>query len=155
MWELGESGSSRCKRTRASMGWCPQCHKMRAECFLSGDWACAKCGQHNYAAKTQCTNSRCAQEREDVDLSVDQEEEEAPVRASSPWCISCRKLKADCWKLNDWECPWCNNHNYARKQVFNGNLMGERERGVGQGFWRDLGVRGRPTWHFRCSPWRR
>ena len=88
-------------------------------CFEAGDWACAECGQHNYSVDEDCSNSRCKRQRDELDF--DELPEVVTQRAATPWCISCRKLKAVCYKLNDWECPWCANHNYARKQVENGS----------------------------------
>ena len=101
-------GQSRSVRPlRAGMGWCPQCHMMRADCFNPGDWACSHCGQHNFGDKNECSNFRCQRQREELEF--------APFE--SPWCISCKKLKTVCFMLNDWECPWCCNHNFARKQA--------------------------------------
>ena len=97
-------------------GWCPQCHCMRADCFNPGDWACLHCGQHNYGDKSECSNFRCKRKRQELEF-VSSCEEKAPQRAQSPWCISCKKLKTVCFRLNDWECPWCCNHNFARKQA--------------------------------------
>ena len=104
-----------------STGMCPQCHVPRSTCFREGDWACALCGQHNYPSKHVCTNFRCKARK---GAAV----ESAPVpemlggrhvTSSSPtsWCDSCRRPRTECWKPNDWECPYCKNHNYARKQV--------------------------------------
>ena len=113
------------KQPHAAMGWCPQCHTTREACFGPDDWACASCGQHNYPSSTLCSNERCGLPREDLELGV---EESSPLppkrRAKSPWCLSCKVFKSDCYLMNDWECPWCGNHNWARKQVVVGNVWG-------------------------------
>ena len=101
-----------------NVGWCPQCHCWREECFKPGDWACLRCGQHNYEDKKACSNHRCLAPRQAISVNSF-EEERAPTRAFSLWCRSCKKMKSECYKLNDWECPWCGNHNWARKQSCN------------------------------------
>ena len=108
------------KRARPD-GWCPQCHVLREECFKPGDWACAFCGQHNYSDKIACSNWRCNRDKE---VAADEDAAEvaglASVRAANPitgWCDSCGRWRLQCWKPNDWECPQCTNHNYARKQA--------------------------------------
>lgn len=99
------------------LGWCPQCRRPRSECFQPGHWACAHCGQHNFADKTQtCSNRKCELPRCELDLYLAPEEPPKP-KAYSPWCESCGTWKSICFKNNDWECPWCGNHNYARKQA--------------------------------------
>ena len=55
------------KKPRLSIGWCPQCHCMREECFKPGDWACLFCGQHNYADKETCSNKKCKQRRAPIE----------------------------------------------------------------------------------------
>ena len=118
--ESDESGGRDVKRPRPD-GWCPQCHVLREECFKPGDWACAFCGQHNYSDKIACSNWRCNRDKE---VAADEDAAEvaglASVRAANPitgWCDSCGRWRLQCWKPNDWECPQCNNHNYARKQA--------------------------------------
>ena len=128
--EVADRGRKRARLDlEDSAGWCPTCHLLRAECFNVGDWACAECGQHNMHFQQLCTNVRCKEtRRKEMDLSVgasgsteEEELEMPPPRASSPWCLSCKKLKIHCYKMNDWECLWCGNHNFARKQVVHGN----------------------------------
>ena len=107
------------KKPCLSIGWCPQCHCMREKCFKPGDWACLYCGQHNYSDKETCSNKRCEQRRAPIDSWMVEELPTTACRAFTPWCKSCKKLKSECYKMNDWECPWCSNHNWARKQMCN------------------------------------
>ncbi len=100
-------------------GFCPNCHVWRADCFLPGDWACPSCGNHNYQGRTTCPNARCKGVQNEVfELNVWQEEE---LRRSSAmdddWCQFHRTWKRNCFKPNDWCCPWCAFHNFARKEV--------------------------------------
>ena len=97
-------------------GMCPQCRVPRSSCFRLGDWACALCGQHNFPSKLVCTNYRC-KARKGVVVSTAMPTELAAPSSPTTWCDSCRRPRSECWKPNDWECPYCKNHNYARKQV--------------------------------------
>ena len=101
-------------------GMCPVCKVPRAECFRPGDWGCPVCGQHNYPSKSVCSNYRCRAKRGAV-VPCAPAPQAAPPDPPRPswhhWCDSCKKNRAECWKKNDWECPYCKNHNYARKQV--------------------------------------
>jgi hypothetical protein len=97
------------------IGWCPKCHQDREDCFRPGDWACAHCGQHNDDSMDTCSSDRCGRPREDLDLSSASDAPAAVV--AGRWCPSCRMWKKKCYKSNDWECPWCGNHCFARKQV--------------------------------------
>ena len=104
------------KKPRLSIGWCPTCHCMREACFSPGDWACLLRGQHNRSEdQGWCSNPRCAEPQ--MSIEPDMVEEVPAPRAFTPWCKSCKKMKSECYKMNDWECPWCGNHNWARKQV--------------------------------------
>ena len=98
-------------------GMCPVCKVPRAECFRPGDWQCPVCGQHNYPSKLVCSNYRCLAKRGAVVLCAPAPQAPPPVCPSTSWCDSCRMPRSECWKPNDWMCPWCKNHNYARKQV--------------------------------------
>ena len=99
-------------------GMCPLCKVPRAECFRPGDWGCPVCGQHNYPDKLVCSNYRCQTMKGVAVLCAPgPPAPPAPPPAPSSWCDSCRRPRSECWKPNDWECPWCKNHNYARKQV--------------------------------------
>ena len=100
-------------------GWCPQHKVLRTECFRAGDWVCPVCGQHNFPSKLDCSNHRCqAPKGATVPCApTPQWQAPPPVGPASSWCTSCRRPRSECWKPNDWECPWCKNHNYARKQV--------------------------------------
>ena len=106
---------------KGPQGWCPMCKMFRAKCFRQGDWACELCGQHNYPDKTFCSNYRCQEKRGTTVTVVEMSQEEDPPELAPPrttgWCYSCQQQREECWKPNDWECPWCKNHNYARKQV--------------------------------------
>ena len=98
-------------------GMCPQCRVPRSSCFRLGDWACPLCGQHNYPSKFICTNYRC-KARKGVSVPSAPTPGQLPAPSSpTTWCDSCRRPRSECWKPNDWECPYCKNHNYARKQV--------------------------------------
>ena len=101
-------------------GMCPQCKVPRADCFRPGDWGCPLCGQHNYSSKLVCSNYRCLAKRGVVVQCAPLGQQAPPIVVpgpSSSWCFSCHRPRSECWKPNDWECPWCKNHNYARKQV--------------------------------------
>ena len=101
-------------------GMCPVCRVPRAECFRPGDWGCPVCGQHNYPSKLVCSNYRCLAKKGATVPCAPAPQWQAPppvVDPTSSWCHSCRRHRSECWKPNDWECPWCKNHNYARKQV--------------------------------------
>ena len=98
-------------------GMCPLCKVPRAECFRPGDWGCPVCGQHNYPSKSACSNYRCLAKRGVAVLCAPAPQAPPPVGPPSSWCGSCQRPRSECWKPNDWECPWCKNHNYARKQV--------------------------------------
>ena len=101
-------------------GMCPQCKVLRAECFRPGDWGCPVCGQHNYPSKLDCSNYRCLAKKGATVPCAPAPQWQAPppvVDPTSSWCHSCRRPRSECWKPNDWECPWCKNHNFARKQV--------------------------------------
>ena len=113
--DVGSRGVKR--HAPAPSGWCPQCHVQRAVCFQVGDWACPFCGQHNFPDKTQCSNHRCRREKSEVILIAPDPQGELPPPSAVAWCDSCGKWRSECWMKNDWECPWCKNHNYARKQV--------------------------------------
>ena len=98
-------------------GMCPQCRVPRSSCFRLGDWACDLCGQHNFPSKLVCTNYRCKARKGVTVVSAPMPTELPVVSATTTWCDSCRRPRSECWKPNDWECPYCKNHNYARKQV--------------------------------------
>lgn len=100
-------------------GMCPLCKVPRAECFRPGDWGCPVCGQHNYPSKLVCSNYRCLAKKGVAVLCAPTPQAPPPVGPPVPssWCDSCRRPRSECWRPNDWECPWCKNHNYARKQV--------------------------------------
>ena len=117
--ESGRRGVKRARRLEDLLqGTCPLCKVPRSDCFQPGDWACRKCGQHNYPRRTFCTNKNCGVPKDFLMLSAPTPKTAPKVaRISSSWCDSCKKPKTECWKANDWECPYCLNHNYARKQV--------------------------------------
>ena len=118
--EASVSGRRGVKRPLEDLvsGNCPNCSKPREECFKPGDWACKKCGQHNFPDKEVCSNYKCKAER-DVEVLSKPAPMTPPKAAGAPpsWCDSCNKPRAECWKPNDWNCPFCGNHNWARKQV--------------------------------------
>ena len=92
---------------------CVTCKMPRHRCFQAGDWACALCGQHNYTGAVHCNNYKCH--------NFDRHAAPLPSRrqvqdSGEVWCISCQMWRSHCWKNNDWECPSCFNHNFARKQ---------------------------------------
>ena len=99
-------GDSRRSRSRSGaprqrrFGWCRQCHMDKSQCYKLGDWECPSCGQHNYASRSMCTNTRCSSRQEDGEL----------------WCKSCKSWRRICFKPGDWACR-CGNHNYSSKQA--------------------------------------
>jgi len=101
---------------------CPTCHTRRSECFRDGDWACAHCGEHNGHLDEVCRRDRCGRPKKSLAASP---EPDRPTKKQliSTWCRSCLKPKAECYKRLDWACPHCDNHNYARKQVWGGNKI--------------------------------
>ena len=118
--EASVSGRRGVKRPLEDLvsGNCPNCSKPREECFKAGDWACKKCGQHNYPDKEVCSNYKCNAER-DVEVLSRPAPMTPPKAAGAPpaWCDSCDKPRSVCFKPYDWNCPYCGNHNWARKQV--------------------------------------
>ena len=118
--EASVSGRRDVKRPLEDLvsGNCPNCNKPREECFKAGDWACKKCGQHNYPDKEVCSNYKCNAER-DVEVLSRPAPMTPPKAAGAPpaWCASCNKPRSVCFKPYDWNCPYCGNHNWARKQV--------------------------------------
>ena len=118
--ESGRRGVKRARRLEDLLaGTCPLCKVPRSVCCQPGDWACRQCGQHNYPRRTFCTNKKCGVAKDFVVATapVPKTLPKAAGDPSSGWCTSCRKPRTECWKANDWECPYCGNHNYARRQV--------------------------------------
>ena len=105
---------------------CPTCHAMRNECFREGDWACAHCGEHNGHLDQVCRRQKCGRPMKILGDASPEPDRPAKKQFISTWCRSCLKPKAECFKRLDWACPHCDNHNYARKQVWGAEVRCHR-----------------------------
>ena len=77
-----------------------------------GDWRCPKCKNHNYANKKVCNRTGCEEPKprggggRGGDSRGHRSSNSSGFRDSN-------------MKPGDWNCPKCNNHNYARRDVCN------------------------------------
>jgi len=69
----------------------------------------------------------------------------APRQRLTGWCKQCRKNKSECYKLGDWECPWCGRHKYAPKRMCTNPECPSRDSGSSEGG---------ETWCKSCRTWR-
>jgi len=77
-----------------------------------GDWRCPKCKNHNFANKKVCNRTGCEEPKprggggRGGDSRGHRSSNSSGFRDSN-------------MKPGDWNCPKCNNHNYARRDVCN------------------------------------
>ena len=71
--------------------------------IFKGDWFCGKCKQHNFKTRTTC--GECDVSRE--------ESGGLEIQESSDSGLSQNKQRP--FRIGDWRCEACQNHNYARR----------------------------------------
>ena len=77
-----------------------------------GDWRCPKCKNHNYANKKVCNRTGCEESKPRGGGGRDRDSR--GHRSSNSDGFRDSNMKP-----GDWNCPKCNNHNYARRDVCN------------------------------------
>ena len=77
-----------------------------------GDWRCPKCKNHNYANKKVCNRTGCEEPKPRGGGGRDRDSR--GHRSSNSGGFRDSNMKP-----GDWNCPKCNNHNYARRDVCN------------------------------------
>ena len=76
-----------------------------------GDWRCPKCKNHNFANKKVCNRTGC---EEPKPRGGGRGRDSRGHRSSNSGGFRDSNMKP-----GDWNCPKCNNHNYARRDVCN------------------------------------
>jgi len=84
----------------------------------SGDWICPKCKNHNFANKKICNRTGCEQPKP---RGGGGRRDSGSGRRDSRGHKSSKSRNFDNpnMKPGDWNCPKCNNHNFARREVCN------------------------------------
>ena len=77
----------------------------------SGDWVCPKCKNHNFANKKDCNRTGCEQPKPKV---VGKGRDSRGHRPGGSGGFRDSNMKP-----GDWNCPKCNNHNFAKREVCN------------------------------------
>ena len=77
-----------------------------------GDWRCPKCKNHNFANKKVCNRTGCEEPKPRGGGGRDRDSR--GHRSSNSGGFRDSNMKP-----GDWNCPKCNNHNYARRDVCN------------------------------------
>ncbi len=76
----------------------------------SGDWICPKCKNHNFANKKVCNRTGCEQPKPKTSGRRDSRGHKTSKS---------RGFDNSNMKPGDWNCPKCNNHNFAKRDVCN------------------------------------